>query len=187
VGFECLVKDSAAMEYLLYLSNGPGSTDDDRFAAKLLAAIVGDDSGSRLFWELVDPGHAEQASLHHYDYQGTGLFMTYLSCEPEQTVDNMSRIRRVYEVLQAEGVSSAELSQAKSKINSRVVLGSEKPRGRLFNVGGNWINRREYRSVAEDLAAVDAVTVDAIAALLAKYPLTDSTGVAIGPLANLQG
>ena len=184
-GFECVLKDSAAMEYVMQLTNGPGARDEDRFAAKLLATIVGDDSGSRLFWELVDPGLAEHASLSHYDYQGTGLFMTYMSCEPAGAAENMARIRQLYEVLQGEGVTAAELSQAKSKINSRVVLGSEKPRGRLFNVGSNWLNRQEYRSVADDLASVDAVTVEEIAAVLQKYPLTESTGIAIGPLADL--
>ena len=54
------------------LPTAPAATDDDRFAAKLLATILGDDSGSRLFWELVDPGLAEHASLGHYEYQGTG-------------------------------------------------------------------------------------------------------------------
>jgi predicted Zn-dependent peptidase len=138
-----------------------------------------------LFWELVDPGYAENASLTHYDYQGTGLFMTYMSCEPSGTVENMARIRKLYEVLQANGVTPEELSQAKNKINSRVVLGSEKPRSRLFTVGGNWINRQEYRAVAKDLADVDAVTVEEIAAVLKRYPLVESTGIAIGPLASL--
>ena len=184
-GFECVVKDTAAMEYVIQLANGPGAMDDDRFAAKLLATIVGDDSGSRLFWELVDPGFAEHASLNHYDYQGTGLFMLYMSCEPDQAEENVRRVRQLLSQLQSGGVTPAELSQAKNKINSRVVLGSEKPRGRLFTVGGNWINRREYRRVADDLASVDAVTVEQIAALLAKYPLDKGTGIAIGPLAQL--
>ena len=34
--------------------NGPGATDADRYAAKMLATVLGDDSGSRLYWELVD-------------------------------------------------------------------------------------------------------------------------------------
>ncbi len=184
-GFECVLKDTAAMEYVIQITNAPGATDDDRFAAKLLATIVGDDSGSRLFWELVDPGLAEHASFSHHDYQGSGLFMTYMSCEPGKTAENLKRLRRVYADLQAGGVTATELAQAKSKINSRVVLGSEKPRGRLFTVGGNWVNRREYHTVADDLALVDAVTVEQIAAVLASYPLADSTGIAIGPLAEV--
>ena len=82
-------------------------------------------------------------------------------------------------------MTAAELDQAKNKINSRVVLSSERPRGRLFNVGANWMYRHEYRSVKDDLDAVDAVTLDQIAAVLAKYPLTVSTTVAVGPLAEV--
>src|SRR5262249_4529227 len=76
----------------------------------------------------------------------------------------------------------AESAQAKSKINSRVVLGSERPRGRLFIVGGNWMQRREYRTVKDDSQAIEAVTDDDLRAVLAKYPLSVSTTLAIGPL-----
>ncbi len=41
-------KDSATQEYAIQLANGPSATDDDRFAAKILATVLGDDSGSRL-------------------------------------------------------------------------------------------------------------------------------------------
>ena len=184
-GFECLLKESSTQEYVLQLANGPGATDDDRFAAKLLATILGDDSGSRLFWELVDPGLAESANLGHGDYEGTGLYMTYLSCEPEQTADNLRRVMEIYQGVEADGATAAELEQAKNKINSRVVLSSERPRGRLFNLGSNWTYRREYRSVKDDLDAVDAVTLDQLVAVLAKYPLTVSTTVAVGPLTEV--
>jgi len=62
------------------------------------------------------------------------------------------------------------------------VLSGERPRGRLFVVGSDWIYRREYRSVAEDLDTVAALGRDDIAAVLAKYPLTRGTTVTIGPL-----
>ena len=47
---------SATQQYTLQLAAGPAAEDDDRYAAKLLATVLGDDSGSRLYWELVDPG-----------------------------------------------------------------------------------------------------------------------------------
>lgn len=183
--FECLRKESSTQEYCLQLSNGPSATDDDRFAAKLLATILGDDSGSRLYWDLIDPGLAEQASLGHYDYLGTGVFMTYLCCDPEFAATNLQRVSDIYRRVEAEGVTAAELEQAKNKINSRVVLSSERPRGRLFNLGANWSYRREYRSVKDDLDAVEAVTLEQMAAVLEKYPLSRGTTVAIGPLAEL--
>jgi predicted Zn-dependent peptidase len=184
-GFDVIDKPSATQEYLLEMSDAPSATDDDRYAAKLLTTMLGDDSGSRLYWELVDPGLAEHASLHHYEYMGAGAFLTYLSCDPEFAADNLKRVLKVYREAEAEGFTAAELAQAKSKINSRVVLGSERPRGRLFAVGTNWTHRRAYRSVADDLAAIDAITLDDVAAVLARYPLSRSTSVAIGPLKSL--
>ncbi len=183
--FECLQKETATQEYTIQLANGPSATDPDRFAAKILATILGDDSGSRLYWELVDPGMAESASLGHHDYQGTGLYMTYLSSAPEYAAANLQCVLDLYREVEAEGITAAELDQAKNKINSRVVLSSERPRGRLFNVGANWVHRHEYRSVADDLRAVDAVTVEKISAVLARFPLTVSTTIAIGPLAKV--
>lgn len=180
--FQCLKKDSATLEYVLQLAGGPGSMDADRFAAKLLATVLGDDSGSRLYWALVDSGRAEQASLSHHDYQGTGLFMTYMSCDPEHAQANMDQIAKIYADAQRDGIAEAELSQAKSKISSRIVLGSERPRGRLFSVGGNWMQRREYRTVQHDLQTIDAVQLDELTAVLARYPLSISTTLAIGPI-----
>ena len=183
--FECLVKDTATQEYAIQLANGPSATDHDRFAAKILATILGDDSGSRLYWEMVDPGLADGASLGHHDYQGTGLYFSYFSCAPEYAESNLQRMLDIYREAEASGATAEELEQAKNKINSRVVLSSERPRGRLFNVGANWTYRHEYRSVKDDLAAVDAVTLGELSDVLRKYPLTTSTTMIVGPLAGI--
>lgn len=184
--FECVVKESATQEYVIELANGPSATDPDRYAAKILATVLGDDSGSRLYWELVDPGVAESASLGHHDYVGTGLYITYLSCAPEYVQANLQSVLDIYRRAETEGITEAELEQAKNKINSRVVLGSERPRGRLFNVGANWTYRREYRSVKGDLDAVDRVTLADLRAVLDKYPLTANTTMVIGPQGGLR-
>jgi predicted Zn-dependent peptidase len=184
-GFHVISKEAATQQYAVQLARGPAANDSDRYAAKLLATVLGDDSGSRLYWELVDPGLAEHASLGHFEYQGAGLMMTYLGCTPESATDNLQRILDVYRRAEAEGVTPAELVQAKSKVRSRIVLGSERPRGRLFSVGSDWVYRREYRPVDQDLDEVAAITLDELAAVLAKYPLSRSTTVTIGPLADV--
>ena len=65
------------------------------------------------------------------------------------------------------------------------MLSSERPRGRLFNVGGNWTARREYRSVRDDLNAVEAISLADIAAVLRKYPLGRGTTYVVGPIAEM--
>src|SRR5690606_22982138 len=62
-GFHVIKNDLATQEYCLTLSAGPGASDGDRYAARLLATVLGDDSGSRLYWELVDNGLADFAGM----------------------------------------------------------------------------------------------------------------------------
>ena len=180
--FQCVHKPQSTQEYVIQLADGPSATDADRYAAKILAVILGDDSGSRFFWELIDPGHVESASLSHDDGQGAGSFICYMACDPEFAADNLKRLADIYARVEAEGISETELAQAKSKLNSRVVLSGERPRGRLFNIGRNWQDRREYRTIQDDLAAVDKMTTADLAAVLKKYPLSKNTTVAVGPL-----
>jgi predicted Zn-dependent peptidase len=179
--FEVVHRASATQEYVLELADAPASEDADRYAAKLLATIVGDDSGSRMFWELVDSGLAETASLGHYEYLGVGMFYTWLACEPDDVEENLQRLHAIYGQVESEGVSEDELRQAKNKVKSRVVLSSERPQSRLFNVGGNWLQRREYRAVADDLRSLDVVTTNDLQAVLRKYPLSRYTTIAVGP------
>lgn len=184
--FECVARESSTQQYILQLADGPPTEDADRYAAKLLATILGDDSGSRLYWELVDPGLVESASLGHYEYQGLGMLFTWLSCAPEDAAENFAILQRIYREAETGGVTEQELAQAASKVKARVVLGSERPRNRLFNVGGNWMQRREYRSVADDLATINSVTLDDVHAVLKKYPLSRATTATVGPLTELQ-
>ncbi|MGA2799065.1 MAG: pitrilysin family protein [Thermoguttaceae bacterium] len=183
--FETICKEIATQQYVIEMAPGPSAEDDDRYAAKLLATILGDDTGSRLYWELVDPGLADQVSLSHCDYSDTGLMITYMSCEPHCAADNLESILKVYRLAETEGLAEAELAQAKSKIRSRIVLSSERPRIRLFAVGGQWLYRREYKTVGDELDAIAAVTLDEVHAVLKKYPLSRCATLTIGPLDKL--
>ncbi|MEN6407374.1 MAG: pitrilysin family protein [Thermoguttaceae bacterium] len=184
-GFQLICRPSASQQYTLMLATGPAAEDDDRYAAKLMATVLGDDSGSRLFWELVDPGLAEQVSLCHSEHEGAGLLMTYMSCEPDRAGDNLRCILDIYRKAEADGVSAAELEQAKNKVRSRIVLSGERPRGRLFAVGNDWVYRREYHAIESDLQAVADLTCDDLSAVLARCPLSRCATVTIGPLDEL--
>jgi predicted Zn-dependent peptidase len=184
--FEVMHRPTAAQEYVLELADAPAAEDEDRFAAKLLATIIGDDSGSRMYWELVDPGLAESASLGHYEYLGVGMFYTWLACEPNLVQENLSRLHNIFRQVESNGVSEDELRQAKNKVKARVVLSSERPQSRLFNVGGNWLQRREYRTVADDLQSLDDVTLEDLRAVVSKYPLSRYTTITVGPCKDVR-
>jgi len=184
-GFHSLHRPAATQQYALAMAPGPTAADPDRYAAKLLAMILGDDSGSRLYWELVDPGRAEHAELSHCEYEGAGVFFTSLSCAPDETAENLRSVLALYRSARSEGITAAEVQQAKSKVRSRLVLAGERPRGRMFAVGSDWIYRGEYRSVQEELDAVAAVAAEDVMAVLGRYPLDSATTLTIGPLADV--
>jgi predicted Zn-dependent peptidase len=167
------------------MTPAPSAQNPLRFTAEILSVIVGDHSGSRLFWELVDPGLAESADLDFNEYDGSGGYLTYLSCDPQATEANLARIAAIYDDVNRNGVREEELAQAKNKVASRVVLRSERPMGRLSSLGGNWVYRQEYRSVDDDLATLRGITTKDIRELLEVYPLGATTTVAVGPLESL--
>ena len=123
----------------------------DRYAAHLLATIIGDHTGSRLYWTLIDPGHADGAEISYQDYNQGGAFFSFLSCEPESTQDNLGRVVDVYTTLMREGPTEEELVQAKNKVLARSVLRSERPMGRLASLGFHWMYHGNYISVEDEL------------------------------------
>ncbi len=180
-----LPRPSAKQEHVMALATAPPARDDRRYAADLLAVAVGDDTGSRLYWELVDPGHAEAAELGYNEYDGAGTYLTYLSCRPQQASENLDRIGEIYAAANAEGITPEELERARNKVASRIVLRSERPMGRLGSLGNNWIYRGEYRSVQDDLNTLTSISPDDIHSLLEAYPLGQTTTVGVGPLEAL--
>ena len=183
--FQVIHKPLAVQQYVVQLSPGPAATDDDRYAARLLSTIVGDDSGSRLFWELVDTGQAESASLGPQEFQGTGVFMTWLSCLPDLAAENLQRLAEIIDEVESDGVTEEELAQAKNKVCAHLVLQAERPTNRMFSVGNAWIQRRQYRTVREAVETYRAVTLDDVHRVLKKYSLKPTATVAVGPLTEL--
>lgn len=179
-------KDHCQQEQIIQLAAAPSCNDPRRFAAELLTVIVGDDTNSRLYWELVDPGLAESAECGYYEFEGAGTFLTFLNGSPEGAWENINRISRLYHLVNVEGVTADELEQAKNKVSTRIVLRGERPMGRLSSLGGNWLIRREYRTVEDDLAIVRGVTLDDIHELLKEFPLGQTTTVGVGPLSELK-
>jgi predicted Zn-dependent peptidase len=180
-----IAKESSTQQHVMQMAAAPSARSPLRLAAELLSVVVGDDSGSRLYWDLVDPGLVESADLSYNEYEGSGAYLTYLCSTPESTAENLQRIADIYADVNERGVSEEELQQAQNKVASRIVLRSERPMGRLSSLGGNWVYRGEYRSVQEELDAFRAITTDEIRALLAKYPLGQLSTAAVGPLAAL--
>jgi predicted Zn-dependent peptidase len=184
--FQVMTREKVTQEHVLLLSPGPPADSPLRYAADTLALAIGDDSGSRLYWALVDPGLADSADTGFHDYEGTGSFTTSFSCEPGRAQANLATVLDVLHEVQRSGITDEELAQAKSKIGSRVVRSSERPMGRMQAIGMAWTYLHQYRTVDEELKAFDAVSLAGIREVLERYPLDRITTFALGPLGELR-
>ncbi len=184
-GSQLIQRPAASQQYVIQLGNAPNMEHPLRYAVHLLVTLLGDSSGSRLYWELLHPGLAEQASTHYYEYADAGLIMTWLCCDPECTEDNVKVISEEYQRASAKGFTLEELSRAKTKVNSRLVLAGERPHNRMIGIGLHWIRHQEYRSIRDDIAAFDAVSLDDISEVMRQFPLQDTYSVTVGPLDDL--
>jgi predicted Zn-dependent peptidase len=180
--FEVLTRQKVVQEQVFILSPAPAADAPLRHAADTLAMIVGDDTGSRLYWALVDVGLADSADMNYHDYEGAGSFFTSFSCEPDNTEENLQTIRDLLSQVQADGVTQEELDLAKSKILSRVVRSGERPMGRMQSLGMAWTYLHTYRSVDDELKAFEAVTLQDIRRMIDEYPFDRLATVALGPL-----
>ena len=184
-GTQTIIEKNIQQQHIMELGPAPAAQDNLRLPAEVLSVVIGDDSNSRLYWKLVDTGLAESAEIGFNEYDGSGTWLTYLCCDPELTEDNRILIQQVFDDVNENGITQEELDRARNKIASRLVLRSERPMGRLSSLGGNWVYRGEYFSVADDLKLLNNITLADIQKLLEKYPLGHSTTAAVGPLTSV--
>jgi predicted Zn-dependent peptidase len=178
---ERIEKSNLAREHICLMSPAVPAQDQRRFAAALLATIIGDDVGSRFFWELVDKALAEAATMQFAAMDGTGVFCSYLNCSSENVSKVLDTVKSIFANLSQSGITEDEMKTARNKILSALVIKNELPMGRLIDLGANWIYLQQYRTIQDDINAVKAVTVDDVHSLIKQFNPGDFTQFSMGP------
>jgi predicted Zn-dependent peptidase len=153
--------------HAVLVTGGASAQDSERYPLSLLATILGDSSGSKLYWELIDKGLADSASVDSDERDGTGCFMVYVSTSPDRLDEVVSIAKKV--VGAPLDFTDADLERAKAKIVSRIVLDGELPMGRLMSLGMEWTYRKTITPLAEVVRKVRAVTREDIQKSLEKF------------------
>lgn len=180
-----ILDEKLARQHLGLISPAPPNQSPQRYAAQLAATIVGDSTGSRLYYALIDRAIADEATMSYDAMDEAGAFVTFVSADPQQAA-------RAVEITQAElrkffddGPSDAELVAAKNKIASSATLKGELPMGRLLAVGFDWVYRKEYVPLSDQIEILFRVTKDELMDVVRQYDLTGTTIVALGPVEEL--
>jgi predicted Zn-dependent peptidase len=169
--------------YTMGMTPGPSAQDDRRFAARVLADVIGDSDGSRFYWALVDNAIADEADFGFYPHDGCGSFYLSLTTDPDRTQKALEIAMAELEKVKAD-LNDEEIERAKNKIASSLVLSGEVPLGRMRAIGGQWIYNKEYRSLEQDMATLMSVNRPSLQQLLKDYPFDPMTIVTLGPGAS---
>jgi predicted Zn-dependent peptidase len=171
--------------HLCFVSPGVPAQSEERRIADLITDMLGGGDGSRLYWELVEPGLADSVRQSHDEEDGSGAFFGYASCGAENAQEVVDRIRKVLRVAMDGGFTEDELERTKRKAASALVIHDETPRGRLFHVGFDWQYRAENRPLDEVIDQYLAISLDDVRRFLDRRPFDALTLLALGPITSL--
>ena len=162
------------------------AVDERRYAADLLASILGGGTSSRL-WQKVreQRGLAYSVGASAIMFQDCGFFSIYAATSPKQTGEVLDiAIDEMRQVVKT-GVTGEELQLAKDQAVASILLGLEDSSVRAGTLARLEMVYGRQIPVEETLAKLEAVTVEAIQELAREYFRTEN--VAFGALGNLNG
>ncbi len=159
----------------------PSAVHPDREAGDVLASILGGQN-SRFYWNIIQGGIAHEAAAGRLDYCDDGMFIAYGFCEPVRVEELNDAMRREIARVAKEGVTPDEVQRVKNRTRTSLATEAEAPYYRFSQMVQDIDELGRPRTVAERLAAVDAVTPQSIAQYLEAWPLTgDCALVSLGP------
>jgi predicted Zn-dependent peptidase len=140
--------------------------DDRRFAARVLDAIFGGLSSSRLFQAVREErGLAYSVYSFAGQYTDTGQIGLYVGTRPDNLGEAMKVVRDELDRLRENPASEAELVRARENVKARVVLGMESTSARMHRLGGSVLFDLPLLDTDEVMAKIDAVTLDDLRSL----------------------
>jgi len=144
--------------------------DPRRYALAILSNLLGGGMSSRLFQRVREElGLAYTVYSFHHLYQSAGALGVYVGTHPASARDAEAAIRTELSRLAQQGLTAEELAGAQRQLKGQIMLALESPSSRMHRLAGAALHGERYRRLDEILADIDAVDLEAIAALAAEY------------------
>ncbi|MGK7313068.1 MAG: M16 family metallopeptidase [Candidatus Longimicrobiales bacterium M2_2A_002] len=144
--------------------------DPRRYALVLLSNAVGGGMSSRLFQRVREElGLAYAVFTFQSFYRTGGTQGVYVGTRPEWADRAVDVIRDELAAVAADGLTAAELDDAKGQVKGQMVLDLESPGGRVARLALQELYDEPRRTVGELIERIGAVTLDDIAEVAAEY------------------
>ena len=142
---------------------GPGLPrgDDRRYAVRVLDAIFGGLSSSRLFQRVREErGLAYAVYSFAGQFTDTGQVGLYVGTRPENLGEAMEVVSAELDRMREQPATEDELARARENVKARVVLAMESSAARMNRLGASTLYDLPLLDADEVMARVDAVTLE---------------------------
>ena len=179
-------KNELEQAHLVIASPWPSALDEDRYAASLLASIIGGGTSSRL-WQKIreEQGIAYSVGAAGSAFSDIGVFNIYVGTSPEyldQALElSLSEMRETVR----NSVTDEEIRIAKDQAISSILLGLESSSARAGTLARQEVIHGHRISPDEVIEKIRAITIEELQAVARTYFKTET--IALGALGNLNG
>lgn len=160
--------------YMLGLCEGPPIEDERRYAAGLLAQVLGASDNSRLHWSLIETGIAEEAQAAFDAHDGVGQYFVYASGDPDRCDDIWATVEKELAGL-VDSLVQEDLDRLRNKIATAATVGGERPGDRMHRLGRLWTCLGVYKPLEEEIDRISSITLDDLREVAAAYPILPVT------------
>ncbi len=157
--------------------------DERRYALRVLDAVFGGTSSSRLFQEIRERrGLAYSVYSFASHYQDTGQVGLYVGTRADHVAEALGVVASELTRMRKCPATAEELERAKENLKGRVVLALESTGARMNRLGSEILAGAPLLSLDETVARIDAVTMNDVAALAEELWAPERLSAAgIGP------
>ncbi len=149
--------------YVAIGTEGPSYVSRRKYAATVLAQILGGGMTSRLFQEI-----REKQGLVYSVYSGcelykaTGMFYIFLAVDPQKAKRAVSSALKEVRRIRRDGITKGELVSAKKQLRGSTLLAMESFSARMGRVARMEFCLEDYLSIDDLLTEISRVTTDKV-------------------------
>jgi len=157
--------------------------DDRRFASRVLDAVFGGLSSSRLFQAVREErGLAYSVYSFAGQFADTGQIGLYVGTRPDNLREAMRVVGEELARLREQPATEEELERTRENVKARIVLSLESTGSRMHRLGSSLLWGLPLLDTDELMARIDAVTLDDLRALVDELWAPEGLSAAgIGP------
>jgi predicted Zn-dependent peptidase len=164
----------------------PPVTDESRYATLILNTVLGGGMSSRLFQTIREErGMAYSIYSDLSPYRDTGTLCVYAGTSVGKALEVVDLILAEFRNLKQATLPEEELTRAKDQLKGNILLGLESSNARMANLARQEMYFRNFFTVDEIIARIDAVDAGQVQAMAQR--LFDPDRIAVTLLGRLDG